>query len=426
MSLPRSRFAPVLLLGLVTLLAACNDSSVTAPAAAAPPAATHAEPDYWPTTDWQTATPEAQGFAAGAFDTLAADAATALPYHTSLLVIRDGWLVHEHYNDPPSGALITADTRHHVWSVTKSVTSLTVGRAITLGHLQMSDLDATVENTLPAEVVATLPLDDRRGISLRDVLEMRSGIAWNEPAWLLNPTRDPISLAGSRIPPCPVNATLLLCSILQQPMAYTPGTTWSYSTYDSYLASAFVSEILSTRYSLSPVLQMSEYASEFLFLPLGITFAASDWGTAGTAYTFGGGGLNIRSRDLAKLGMLMQYEGRWEDEQLISPEWMDLSIAPLDNSQVPVFDSNGEPAGSSAMDVPYGLQWWRTTEPGFGGPAAISARGMGGQKVQVFRDKGLVIVITCGDVTPGDPGLGTREAEINTFLQTHVLDKLVN
>ena len=58
-----------------------------------------AEPAYWPTTSWLTQTPEEQGFPAGAFQNLANEAATDLPYHTSLMVIRNGYIIHESYHD---------------------------------------------------------------------------------------------------------------------------------------------------------------------------------------------------------------------------------------------------------------------------------------------------------------------------------------
>ena len=242
--------------------------------------------------------------------------------------------MHESYHDTPSEAGNNADTLHHVWSITKSVTSMTLGRAWTLGNLNSLDLDKTVGGTFSDTEIGNLSAaDPRRNISLHNVLQMRSGLACNENAWLgsrasalasppANPAieKDPIVrslFAGNAA--CP-GFLDILCSILQQPLAYTPGTTWNYNTYDSYLVSAFFSKITGQ--------SLSSYANDHLFTELGITLnPVSDWISLQSPYTFGGGLLMIRSRDLAKLGMLMQYDGKWGDTQLISKEWLDLSLA---------------------------------------------------------------------------------------------------
>lgn len=407
-----------LLLVVLAALGACHDDRAPAPTTP-PPAAVEATPDYWPSAAWQTASPESQGFAPGALDTLAADAATALPYYTSLLVIRNGWIVHESYHDAPdepSGV----DTPHHVWSITKSVTSMTLGRAWTLGDL--TDLDVTAESILPASVMETLPPGDaRRGITLRHALQMRSGLAWNENAWLLNPAagRDPLMRASMGLDPtCPAGTYLLLCSIVQQPLAYAPGTVWNYNTYDTYLVSAFFSGITGK--------SLNQYAADELFTPLGITFdVANDWANLPDPLTFGGALLGIRSRDLARLGMLMLYDGKWDGTRLLSPEWIALSTTAQGAGHVALFDAGGEPrpitTDDPEVDIPYALQWWRVTGPGLGGTPSLSARGLGGQMMHIFRDKELIILITCDSADIASD----RSTPINDFLKTRILDQLV-
>lgn len=406
----------LLLLALLAL-GACHDDPPPA-AVAPPPAIVAAAPDYWPGAGWQTASPESQGFAPGAFDTLAADAAAALPYYTSLLVIRNGWIVHESYHDAPNEPS-SADTTHHVWSISKSVTSMTLGRAWTLGDL--TNLDVTADSVFPASVMGTLPpADARRGITLRQALQMRSGLAWNENAWLLDfaAMRDPLLRAYFGYnPTCPTDSYMLLCSILQQPLAYTPGTVWNYDTYDTYLVSAFFSGITGD--------SVSQYADANLFTPLGITFdPVNDWTDPAEPITFGGGLLHIRSRDLARLGMLMLYDGQWNGSQLLSPEWISLSTTEQGPGHVALFDAGGEPraitAGDPEVGIPYALQWWRVTGPGLGGTPSLSGRGLGGQMLHIFKDKELIILITCDSADTASD----RSTPINDFLKTHILDKL--
>ncbi|MDF3030928.1 MAG: beta-lactamase family protein [Moraxellaceae bacterium] len=401
-----------LLLAFTLLLASCNDGA-SPPAAgtgsSGVPVAT--TPAYWPTSGWQTATPEAQGFSTGALDALAADAATSLPYHTSLLVIRNGWLVHESYHDTPSQTS-GVDTQHHVWSVTKSVTSLTLARAASRGDI--TSIDVTAGDVFPAAAFGALPADDpRRAITLRHALQMRSGLAWNEPAWLLT-LRDPmLRLALGEFPDCsPSDDNRILCGVLHQDLAYTPGTVWNYNTYDSYLVSGFFRNLTGLR--------LDEYANQHLFTPLGIVDPPT-WTGLPAAYTFGGGLLRIRSRDLAKLGLLVQYNGQWEGTQLIDPAVLDLTLAPQGPGLVAAFDAGtGQPSGTVGTDIAYGLQWWRATGPAMGGLASISARGLGGQMLHIFRDKGLIVLITCDDDITSD-----RETEINAFLKTHIVDRLL-
>lgn len=409
-------------LALGLALAGCHDDDRRAAATPGGPPAVALAPDYWPTAGWQVTTPEAQGFAPGALDTLAADAAAALPYYTSLMVIRNGWIVHESYHDTATVPAVTDTTRHILYSVSKSVASLVVGRAWTLGDLDT--LDADVGSTFPAGVVATLPAGDaRRGITLRQALQMRSGLRWNESAWLLS-LNNPMIRAGAGLEPaCPKagNATLdagdsVLCAVLQQPLAWTPGTVWNYNTYDTYLVSAFFQHLTGQR--------LGDYAATALFAPMGISFdPATDWQqipTPGT-YTFGGAGLTLTTRDLGRLGLLTLYNGEWDGSRLLSEDWMALSLTAQGAGQVAAFDAGGMPAGSTAAEIPYGMQWWRGTGPEMAGTPSISARGLGGQNVHIFRDQELVIILTCDDAQ-----LTGRDAAIQDFLKTRVLDQLVN
>lgn len=410
------------LLALLLLLGGCLDDSdhraSRSGGGSPPPPVTAIAPDYWPTTAWQTANPDTQGFIPGAFDTLAADAAAALPYHTSLLVIRNGWLLHESYHDTASVTGVTADRKHHVWSISKSVTALTIGRALTRGDLSWDALDATVGETLPAAAWNGLPAGDPRlGIRLVDVLRMRSGLAWNEATDLLQTNRDPLFRTAYGLEPnCPGGSEQILCGVLQKPLAYAPGTVWNYNTYDTYLASGLFSNLLPAAVTER---RLGTYADAHLFAPLGILADATDWWDLPSAYTYGGGLLHITSRDLAKIGLLALYDGNWEGSQLIHPDWMTLALTAQGEGLVARFDDSGAPAGTTTAYIPYGLQWWRVTGPGLGGMPSISARGLGGQMMHVYRDKELVVLITCDDNFSDD-----RSAEINAFLNSHVLERL--
>lgn len=418
-----------LLLAALLLLGGCpgQDDAGTAPIApgsagtgSTPPVAS--APAYWPTADWQTAAPEDHGFPAGSLSNLATEAATALPYYTSLLVIKDGYIVHESYHDTATETGNTAATKHHLWSVTKSVTALTVLRALTRGDLTLPAsvtgkdvLDVTVADIMPATLLATLPVGDaRRDISLRHSLQMRAGLAWNESAWLLNGQHDPLLTANSN-PTCKDSGPeKLLCSILQRPLAYTPGSTWNYDTYTSYLVSAFFTALRKE--------SLNSYASSHLFSALGISdFVLNDWLNMPAPYTFGGGLLQLRSRDLAKLGLLVQYRGQWEDQQIIDAALLDTALSAQGSGLRAAFDSAGEPSTASSGDIPYGWQWWRGRPDNAIGVNSYTALGMYGQQMSILPERGLIVIITCDS---DNSDTHDRRTEITNFLKTRILDQL--
>ena len=123
-----------------------------------PGTALAASPDYWPTGEWRTSTPEEQGMDS---TQLAAAIDFAQENRTnihSLLVIRHGYVVADAYFYP-----FTRGMQHDVASVTKSVTATLVGIAIDKGYIPsvrkpvLSFLpERTAANVDPRKQVMTL------------------------------------------------------------------------------------------------------------------------------------------------------------------------------------------------------------------------------------------------------------------------------
>jgi CubicO group peptidase (beta-lactamase class C family) len=91
-----------------------------------------------------------------------------------------------------------------------------------------------------------------------------------------------------------------------------------------------------------------------------------------------GGGLWISARDMARFGYLFLRDGRWEDEQLLSREWIDLATTP------------------SSLRPDYGYMWWLTPEETAppGTPAAtFAARGYGTNMIWIDTARDLVVVL---------------------------------
>jgi CubicO group peptidase (beta-lactamase class C family) len=92
-----------------------------------------------------------------------------------------------------------------------------------------------------------------------------------------------------------------------------------------------------------------------------------------------GGGLFISTLDHARFGLLFMNDGKWQGEQLISKEWIEMSIQP------------------SQANASYGFMWWLNTAEGSRymegvGQQVYYAAGFGGNYVVVDKQNDLVIV----------------------------------
>lgn len=137
-----------------------------------------------------------------------------------------------------------------------------------------------------------------------------------------------------------------------------------------------------TLFLLSAVLQTatgmkaSEFADEYLFGKLGIEHYT--WNEHSSGVNLGYGSIRMNNLDLAKIGYLYLKNGRWENEQIISKQWIKESTT---SHVKKIKDGSGD-----VYD--YGYQWWVETEDLF------SAQGKGGQYIIIDRKNNLVVVFT--------------------------------
>lgn len=237
----------------------------------------------------------------------------------SLLVWHDGTLVWEAYY---RGA--NANTAVQVYSVTKSVTSAMIGRA--LAEEQLAGLDELVLPLFPEYT----QIDNRDGrkeaITLADLLTMRAGFAWDELSTIYgNEVNDVTHLTRSG------DWTKYM---LDREMAADPGTTFTYNSGVTML----LGDILERAGGRTA----EAYTAEHLFGPLGIT--EWQWETTPRGHSNTGWGLYLRPVDMVKFGQLYLQEGEWAGEQLIPDSWVAASTRPVVRID-------------EAYD--YGYQWWR-------------------------------------------------------------------
>lgn len=329
-----SRF---LVLCVVALCAACGDGP--------------AGPSTYEPVDlavpWQSVDPADVGVRAGALDQAAA-AAEALPRMRSLLVVRNGRLILERYFHG-----FQRDSLADVRSVTKSVVSTLTGIALDRGDLQ--SLDTSMGEVLP-ESVAVLT-EAQGAITFRHLLTMSGGFSWDESGGV-GMYNDWIR-SGDHIG-----------FLLDRPLSTEPGSTFLYNSAATHLLGVALEEVVGR--------PLPEYADEHLFGPLGID--ARRWEAMPDGRVNGGAGIDLRPRDLARLGQLLLQEGLSGDQPVLPASWVALATAPAYD-----WSSSSGPI----TDLGYGYLWWvdRTRD-------AFLAWGYGGQFVYVAPSRNLVVVTT--------------------------------
>jgi CubicO group peptidase (beta-lactamase class C family) len=274
-----------------------------------------------------------------------------------VVVVHEGEIVAEWYAE---GA--DADSWAASWSMAKSFTSALVGIAIDDGLIDGVDEPMT---TWYPDWAGT----DRAGITLRDILQMSSGLDWDEDY-------DPAAIGESEIIQMVLGEQDQLAYAAGRPAAHEPGTTWSYSSGDTMLLSGVLEQATG--------MPVADYAEQELFGPLGIDQV--EWWQDARGHTLTYCCLDTTSRDFARFGLLYARGGEWGDEQLVPGAWVEDSL---------------EPAGDS--DGIYGYQWWLYEPDGV--PADMfAAQGHDGQFIYVIPSLDLVVVRNGTYVKdPGEP-----------------------
>ena len=260
---------------------------------------------------------------------------------------------------------------HCLKSCTKSVTSVLLGIAHARGEID--EPDWPVAEWLP-EPFASRREPRLRVLTVRHLLEMRSGLDWVE--------NGPVTTEWAR-------ARNKVDFALDLPFVADPGERWNYSTADSHLLGAVLERVTGER--------LLDYAARHLFRPLGIG-AAARWTRDRKGICFGGSELYLSPRDMAAVGCLALQEGRWQGRELVPGHWIKQTTTAqpgLDGAEIEAAMPNHSglvlPNRARAHRTGYGAHWWRGT---FGGYDIAYAAGHGGQAVHFFPSLDLVIAQT--------------------------------
>ena len=163
--------------------------------------------------------------------------------------------------------------------------------------------------------------------------------------------------------------------VLNRPVIYEPGTTW---IYDSQAPS-----ILTKIIELQSNMSLIDFATEYLFKPLGIYDVL--WTEDESDLAFGGFGLYLTNREMAKFGQLYLQNGLWNNTQIISEAWVTESTTDSMDPDIKfIYDVRPESS--------YGYLWW--VYDGY-----YVASGLHGQRIFINSEYNYVLIFTSLDVT---------------------------
>lgn len=268
-----------------------------------------------------------------------------------IVIVQNGALLSEHYFNGD-----TARTPHDIRSATKSLTSLLMGIAI--DKQVVHGVDDPISEYLPG-----LPKDGKEKITIKDLLNMRSGLDADDEDPATPGNEDRLDESSDWIK-----------SVYAIPMKRKPGEKYLYCSVNAFLTGAIVENAAKTA--------LDDFARTNLFSPLNIQNFR--WRHVPINRTTGQGNLEITARDAAALGQLMLNDGVVDGKRLVSHEWVTNSLA----SQVPISDSD------PYSDF-YGYSWYTRAEPVGDHKVLVHfASGNGGNKIYIVPSLHMVVAIT--------------------------------
>ena len=225
----------------------------------------------------------------------------------ALLVMHGGRIVAERY-----GAGYGRETRFAGWSMTKTITGILIGLLVSDGRLRLDE-----SAPVPAW---QRPGDPRGEITLRQLLQMRSGLRHTEggnPAYASDEVRM-LFLDGRDDMAAYAEAP---------PLEAEPGSMFEYSSATSVILADLAARALTVR--REPAIRrqaVADYLRTRIFEPLGMRSAVPEYDAAGTF--IGSSMVHAPARDWARLGEFLRNAGAVRGAQIIPRGWIDFMIAP--------------------------------------------------------------------------------------------------
>lgn len=298
----------------------------------------------WPTEHWDRAEPAAADparFVRLTDEMFELPPAKGVTY--ALLVIHKGQLCYERYDAGANPFYF-----QYSWSMAKSITQALTGILVEDGKLDLYG---------PAPV-EEWQQDERRHITLDQLLRMSSGLAFQE---------DYVDGAASDVIPMLMydgrHDTGAFAA--GKPLQHPPGSFWSYSSGTTNIICRILRDTVGGGAS-----GMLRFMNDRLFEPIGVRTATPKFDTSGTF--IGSSFLLAIPQDFARFGLLYLRGGNWDGRQILTRHWVDYARSPTIRTE----------------EDCYGAHWWMNPE----NPSQFYASGYDGQRVLCDPDRDLIIV----------------------------------
>jgi len=330
---------------------------------------------YWPTGAWRTCEPKEVGMDPQKLKELNEEIRLLLEMHIdfqSIVIVKDGYIVAEQYYSEEYGR----EDLHRIYSCTKSLTSAMIGIALDKGLI--GSVNDHMIDFFPEHVFEN-PSANKENITLHQMLTMSAGLEWYEMEYPYGDDRNSFRQW--------VDDGYRLGFVLDRPSVAAPGEEYSYSTGISHVLSGIVQRVTSMR--------ADSFALQSIFTPLGIKDYY--WPISNEGVAFGGSGVQLRPRDMAKFGYLYLMNGNWDGEQIVPEAWVEAS-------------RQKHMARKYIPDNYYGYQFW-VSDYGL-----YSAVGFEGQWIMIVPQHNLVVVFNNRFEEGNDFQWTTPERLLNTYI----------
>jgi CubicO group peptidase (beta-lactamase class C family) len=264
----------------------------------------------------------------------------------AFLVIKDDSIRYERYWDNYGKQSFS-----NSFSMAKSIIGILIGIAIDEGKIK--NLDEPVCSFLPEFCT-----NSNRILTIRHLITMSSGLNWDEGYTSLT---SPVTRS--------YYDTDLKAQMLDLKVITPPGKNFEYMSCNTQLLGFIIEKATGQT--------VSEYASDKLWKPIQAERKAL-WsldGRNGSEKAFCC--FYSNARDFARIGKLFLQEGKWNNRQIVSENWVRESITPA-----PLMD------GGFPNKI-YGLHWWLTESKG---SKVFYARGILGQYIFAIPGENIIIV----------------------------------
>ncbi|MBF0205299.1 MAG: serine hydrolase [Oligoflexia bacterium] len=283
------------------------------------------------------------------------------------------------------GDFFTKDSKQCLWSGSKTIIAILVGHAILQGKLT---LETMIGDVVPQNELLN---PDFSRFTVRELLNMVSGISWNESRG--DDLRDSSLMDMLYVSSFHDSASY----VQRQPMR--KDRRWNYSSGDFVLLTVMLENV----YKDNP-----RYPWELLFDRVGIKNVTFERDSTGTYW--GGSHLFLTTRDMIKIGQLLLNRGVWNGERILPDWWVDFmtTVSPG------ILEFSTEELTNQGV---YGAGIWTNRSVNNSIPfvpnmpqSTFFASGLSGQYIIVSPEQNLIIVRTAND-------------KINSRKMSYVIDK---